>query len=157
MHRECREHFPQNRFQKKPIASNPGMRHARAVMHAGISNPRWRKKRSQHSRPMGNPQFYYLARGPCAICPPPPSRQITHQVSVFVHAQCVSVLAQISFQVVLAHVGQILLPDWASGNDGVKGMTIDHNINCLVMKQCTSSIFCTIIRETTIPSTYQVW
>ena len=32
--------------------------HARAVMHAGIANPRWREKRSRHSRRMRNPQFY---------------------------------------------------------------------------------------------------
>ena len=30
----------------------------RAVMHAGITNPRWRGKRSRHSRRMRNPQFY---------------------------------------------------------------------------------------------------
>ena len=38
---------------------------ARAVMHVGIANSRWWGKRSQHSRCMGNPQFTYLARGPC--------------------------------------------------------------------------------------------
>ena len=32
--------------------------HARAVMHDGIANPRWRGKRSRHSRRMRNPQFY---------------------------------------------------------------------------------------------------
>ena len=34
------------------------VRHARAVMHVGISNPQWRGKRSRHSRCMRNPQFY---------------------------------------------------------------------------------------------------
>ena len=31
--------------------------HARAVMHIGIANPRWRGKPSRHSRRMGNQQF----------------------------------------------------------------------------------------------------
>ena len=34
--------------------------HARAVMHIGIANPRWRGKRSRHLRR----NFTYLARGP---------------------------------------------------------------------------------------------
>ena len=34
------------------------VRDARAVMHVGIANPRWRGKRSQNSRCMRNPQFY---------------------------------------------------------------------------------------------------
>ena len=34
------------------------VRLARAVMHVGIANPRWREKRSRHSRRMRNPQFY---------------------------------------------------------------------------------------------------
>ena len=33
------------------------VRHARAVMHVGIANPRWRGKRSRHSRRMRNPQI----------------------------------------------------------------------------------------------------
>ena len=40
------------------------MRDARAVMHVGIANPRWRGKRSGHSRRMRNPPFTYLVRGP---------------------------------------------------------------------------------------------
>ena len=39
------------------------VRHARAVMHVGIANPRWQGKRSRHSRRMRNPQFTYLVRG----------------------------------------------------------------------------------------------
>ena len=39
------------------------VRHACAVMHVGIANPRRRGKRSRHSRRMRSPQFYYLARG----------------------------------------------------------------------------------------------
>ena len=34
------------------------VRDARAVMHVGIANPRWRGKSTQHSRRMHNPQFY---------------------------------------------------------------------------------------------------
>ena len=29
-------------------------------MHVGIANPRWRGKRSRHSRRMRNPQFFYV-------------------------------------------------------------------------------------------------
>ena len=38
--------------------------HARAVMHVGIANPRWRGKRSRHSRRMRNPQFYVSGKRP---------------------------------------------------------------------------------------------
>ena len=40
------------------------VRHARAVMHVGIANPRWRGKRSWHSRRMRNPQFYVSGKRP---------------------------------------------------------------------------------------------
>ena len=43
------------------------MRDARAVMHVGIANPRWRGKRSWHSRRMRNPQFYVSAKRPMSI------------------------------------------------------------------------------------------
>ena len=43
------------------------VRHARAVMHVGIANPRWRGKRSQHSRRMHNPQFYVSDKRPMRI------------------------------------------------------------------------------------------
>ena len=38
------------------------MRHARAVMHVGTACPRWRGKRSWHSRRMRTRNFPYLAR-----------------------------------------------------------------------------------------------
>ena len=38
------------------------VRHSHAVMHVGISNPQWRKKRFRHSRRMRNPQFYESVR-----------------------------------------------------------------------------------------------
>ena len=38
--------------------------HARAVMHVGIANLRWRRKRSRHSRHMRNPQFYVSGQRP---------------------------------------------------------------------------------------------
>ena len=38
--------------------------HARAVMHVEIANPRWRGKRSPHSRHMHNPQFYVSGEKP---------------------------------------------------------------------------------------------
>ena len=40
------------------------MRHARAVIHVGISNPRRQGKRSRHPRRMYNPQFYVSGKRP---------------------------------------------------------------------------------------------
>ena len=40
------------------------VRDARAVMHVGIANPRWRGKRSRHFRRMRNPQFYVTGKRP---------------------------------------------------------------------------------------------
>ena len=40
--------------------------HARAVMHVGIANPRWRGKWSRHPRRMRNPQFYVSGKRPMA-------------------------------------------------------------------------------------------
>ena len=49
-------------IQRKPLVNDPGLHHgtchARAVMHVGIANPRWRGKRSRHSWRMRNPTFY---------------------------------------------------------------------------------------------------
>ena len=42
------------------------VRHARAVMHVGVANPRWWGKRSQHSRRMRNPQIYVSDKRPIA-------------------------------------------------------------------------------------------
>ena len=55
MRRECRERFPRHRLERK-----------RAVMHVGITNPRWRGRRSQHSGTgtCATRNFTYLARGP---------------------------------------------------------------------------------------------
>ena len=38
--------------------------HARAVMHAGMANLRWRGKGSQHCQRMCNPQFYISGKRP---------------------------------------------------------------------------------------------
>ena len=43
------------------------VRHARAVMHVGIANPRWRGKCSRHSRRMRNTQFYVSGKRPMVI------------------------------------------------------------------------------------------
>ena len=43
MRRKFREPFPRHWLQRKPLVNDPGMhhvRHARAVMHVGIANPR---------------------------------------------------------------------------------------------------------------------
>ena len=42
------------------------VRHARAVMYVRIANPRWRGKRSRHSRRMRNPQVYVSVKRPIA-------------------------------------------------------------------------------------------
>ena len=42
------------------------VRDACAVMHIGIPDPRWRGKRSRHSRRMRNPQFYVYGKKPMA-------------------------------------------------------------------------------------------
>ena len=42
---------------------------ARAVMHVGIGNPRWRGNRSRHSPRMHNPQFYVAGKRPINISP----------------------------------------------------------------------------------------
>ena len=49
------------------LRSQHGSRHVhyvRAVMHVGIANPRWRGKRSRHSRCMRNPQVYVIGKRP---------------------------------------------------------------------------------------------
>ena len=43
------------------------VRHARAAMHVGIANSRWRGKRSRHSRRMHNPQCYVSGKRPLAL------------------------------------------------------------------------------------------
>ena len=43
------------------------VRHARAVMHVGIDNMRWRGKRSRHSRRMRNPSFYVSGKRPMEL------------------------------------------------------------------------------------------
>ena len=69
MRRECRERFPRHRLQRKPLVSDPGMRHGTCVPHvrwcmSGSLNPRWQEKRSRHSRVCANRNFTYLVRGP---------------------------------------------------------------------------------------------
>ena len=44
------------------------VRDPRAVMHAGIAYPRWRRKRSRHSRRMRNPQFYVFGKRHMCQC-----------------------------------------------------------------------------------------
>ena len=51
--------------RKWPLSDLSDDGHARAVMHVGIANPRWRGKRSLHSRRMRNLQFLLqLTRAP---------------------------------------------------------------------------------------------
>ena len=51
---------------QRPRHASRRVRHARAVMHVGIANPRWRGKRSRHSRCMRNPKFYVSVKRPIA-------------------------------------------------------------------------------------------
>ena len=69
MHRECRERFPPPPTSKETASYRSRhaprhVRHARALMHVGIAYPRWRGKRSRHSRRMRKPQFYVSDRRP---------------------------------------------------------------------------------------------
>ena len=48
----------------RPWYASPHMRRARALMHVGIANPRWRGKRSRYSQCMRNPQFYAFGKRP---------------------------------------------------------------------------------------------
>ena len=69
-------HGPLTRYVKLRVAHAPGIlgmrshhasrhvRDARAVMHAGIANPQWRGKHSQHSLHMRNQQFYVSDKRP---------------------------------------------------------------------------------------------
>ena len=85
--REGSGHGPLSRYVKLRVAHAPGMPGtfspsptskettnypacitARAVMHPGIANPRWRGKRSRHSRRMRNPQFYISGKRPMGLC-----------------------------------------------------------------------------------------
>ena len=67
MRRECRDRFPRQRLQRKPLVSDPGMHHDMCVthvVHVGIVNSQWWWKRSRHSRCMHNPQFYVSDQRP---------------------------------------------------------------------------------------------
>ena len=50
--------FKRNRYSWRSQHPSRHVRHARAMMHVGIANPLWRRKRSRHSRRMRNPQVY---------------------------------------------------------------------------------------------------
>ena len=58
---------PRHRFQRKPLVSDPGMHHARAVMHVGTANPWWRGKRSRHSQHMRNQQICVSGKRPMGL------------------------------------------------------------------------------------------
>ena len=68
MHRECREHFPRYRLQRKPLVSDPNMHHGTCATHVpwcmSGSLTRGQGKRSRHSRRMHNPQFYVSGKRP---------------------------------------------------------------------------------------------
>ena len=50
--------------RERPWHASRHVRDARALMHVGVANPRWRWKCSRHSRRMRNPQFYVSGKGP---------------------------------------------------------------------------------------------
>ena len=52
---------------RKPMGLLSDSGHARAVMHAGITNPRWRGKRSRQSRRMRKTQFYLSGQSPIQV------------------------------------------------------------------------------------------
>ena len=64
--------FPRHWFRRKQLASDPGswrVSHARTVMHVGIVKPRWREKRSRHSRLMRHLQFHVSGKRPMKTMP----------------------------------------------------------------------------------------
>ena len=62
--------FSRHWRQRPPLVIDPRMHHGSCVMqmppwmHVGIGNLWWRGKRSWHSRPMRNPQFYVSGKRP---------------------------------------------------------------------------------------------
>ena len=69
---ECRKRFPPRPTSKETASkrsrhASRHVRHTRAVMHVGIAYPRWRGKRSRHSRRMRTRKFTYLSRGPLVL------------------------------------------------------------------------------------------
>ena len=76
MHRECRERFPRQRLQRKPLVSDPGMHHGTCVtnvpwcMSGSLTPPPppppETEKSSRHSRRIRNPQFYVSGKRPIA-------------------------------------------------------------------------------------------
>ena len=58
--------YKANRWWRSRHASRH-VRPTRAVMHAGIANPRWRGKRSRKFRRMRNPQFYVSCKRPMPV------------------------------------------------------------------------------------------
>ena len=58
------------------------VRHARAVMHVGIDNLRWRGKRSRHLRGMRNPQFCVSGKRPIAGLYPSVCQTLSHYLPV---------------------------------------------------------------------------
>ena len=59
--------FPRHRLQRMRCRhASRHVRHARAVMHVGMADPRWWGRRSRHSGACATRNFTYLARGPLA-------------------------------------------------------------------------------------------
>ena len=98
MRRECQEYFHHHLLQRKPLVSDSrhASRHvhqARAMMHDGIANPRWRGKCSRHSRRMRNPQFYVSGKRSITtkeVCPiypgtPHPCSHRCHEIIIVGH------------------------------------------------------------------------
>ena len=63
MRGECGERFSRHQLQKNPLGSDPGVHDARAVMHIGNAKPRWRGKRSRHSRRIARPVILSVWQG----------------------------------------------------------------------------------------------
>ena len=69
MRRECREHFPRHRFQRKPLVSDPGMHHDTCVTHVpwcmlGLLTRRSGENVSGIPGVCATRNFTYLIRGP---------------------------------------------------------------------------------------------
>ena len=55
--------FSRHQLQRTPLGCDPGMHEARAVMHVGNAKPRWRGKRSRHSRRIARHVILSICQG----------------------------------------------------------------------------------------------
>ena len=83
MRRECREHFPCHRLQRKPLVSDPVMHHGTCVTHvpwcmSGSLNRGGGENVPGIPGACATHNFRYLARGPCTYSTKPTLHRNIH-------------------------------------------------------------------------------